>query len=95
MTFKDKGRKLQNQLAYWLEIPKDIALDLPKITLIGNYQAFIENHKGILEYNTDLIRIKISTGQLIITGKDLFVRNILQQEISVEGKISGVEISEG
>ncbi|HEX3031535.1 MAG TPA: sporulation protein YqfC [Bacillota bacterium] len=94
MALKEKGKRLQNKLAYWLEIPSDIALDLPKITLIGGYQAFIENHRGILEYNTRLIRIKVSTGQLVISGRDLLVRNILQQEISVEGNITSVEISE-
>ncbi|HEX3032098.1 MAG TPA: sporulation protein YqfC [Bacillota bacterium] len=94
MSFRERRKKWQDQAANWLEIPKDIALDLPKITVIGNVQAFVENHRGILEYTPELIRIKVSTGQMVIKGKDLFLRNILMHEILVEGAISGIEIKE-
>ena len=32
-------------------------MDLPRITLIGNLQLFVENHKGIIEYSDSRIRI--------------------------------------
>lgn len=94
MTWKDERKKWQNQLANILEIPKDIALDLPKIVLIGSIQAFVENHKGILEYTPELIRIRVSTGELVIKGANLFLRNILMHEIAIEGQISAVELRE-
>lgn len=94
MSWKERRKKWQQQAANWLEIPKDIALDLPKIVLVGNLQAFVENHNGILEYTPELIRIKVSSGELVIRGTDLFLRNILMHEISIEGRISGVELRE-
>ncbi len=94
MSWKEQRKKWQQQAANWLEIPKDIALDLPKIVLVGNLQVFVENHKGILEYTPELIRIKVSLGELVIRGSDLFLRNILMHEITIEGRVYGVELKE-
>lgn len=94
MSWKERRRKLQQQAANWLEIPKDIALDLPKVVLVGNLQVFVENHQGILEYAPELIRIKVSLGELVIRGSELLLRNILMHEIVIEGRISGVELKE-
>jgi sporulation protein YqfC len=94
MSWKDRRRKLQQQTANWLEIPKDIVMDLPKVVMVGNLQVFVENHLGILEYAAELIRIKVSIGELIIRGADLVLRNILRQEILIEGKITGIELIE-
>ncbi|RYD03384.1 hypothetical protein N752_19595 [Desulforamulus aquiferis] len=43
-------------------------LDLPKIVLVGNLQVFIENHRGIVEYNSDKVRIKVGDGEVGIIG---------------------------
>ena len=94
MTWKEERKKWQNQLANTFEIPKDIALDLPKVILVGNIQVFVENHKGILEYTPELIRIRVSIGELAIRGSNLFLRNILIHEIAIEGNIIGVELRE-
>lgn len=94
MSWKDRRRKLQQQTSNWLEIPKDIVMDLPKVVMVGNLQVFVENHLGILEYTAELIRIKVSIGELIIRGADLVLRNILRHEILIEGKITGIELIE-
>ena len=66
-------------------------LDLPKITLVGNLQLYIENHKGIIEYSTGLIRINTKSGILVVTGSDLSIRTIVIEEIIVVGRIDKVE----
>lgn len=75
-----------------MEIPKDIALDLPKVVMVGDLQVFVENHKGILEYTPGLIRIAVSPGELIIRGSDMYLRNILMHEIALEGHITAIEL---
>ena len=67
-------------------------LNLPRIVLIGNLQVFIENHKGIIEYTPEIIRIIIDEGELSITGNDLLLRNIMVDEIIIEGKIKRLEL---
>jgi sporulation protein YqfC len=65
-------------------------LNLPRVVLMGNLQAFIENHRGILEYTPQIVRIGIEEGELEITGENLILRNILPDEICVEGMIKNV-----
>ena len=75
-----------------LELPLDVALDLPKIVLIGDLKINITNHKGIIEYTNELIRINSKIGMIKITGKSLEIKNVLIEEITVNGEIEKVEI---
>mgnify|MGYP003765283993 CR=1 FL=1 len=75
-----------------LELPKDIVLDLPKVILIGNIQLNISNHKGIVEYTQDTIRINSSIGIFKIQGESLELKTILAEEIIIAGNIENIEI---
>ena len=75
-----------------LELPIDIMMDLPKLTVIGNVEAKLLNHKGIIEYTTDTIRINTKSGVFKIIGKDLEIKTILSEEITVVGLIENIEI---
>jgi sporulation protein YqfC len=88
------GRNKKNNLlvlANLLELPDDIVLDLPRMTMLGNKQLLVENHKGIIEYSTALVRIKLSQGTLIIHGEQLSLGNLQQEQILVEGIIKLVQ----
>ncbi|NBI07016.1 sporulation protein YqfC [Senegalia massiliensis] len=82
---------IKTNIAEVLELPKEIVLDLPKITLIGNIQLYIENHKGIVEYSKERIRINSKSGIIRIIGKDLVIKNIVSEEVVVSGKIINIE----
>lgn len=88
---KDKDN-LKLTLTNALELPLDVALDLPKIIIIGDRQVDITNHKGIIEYTSQLIRINSKIGIIKITGQSLEISNILIEEININGSIKGVEI---
>jgi sporulation protein YqfC len=91
--FKDRKKKMEI-LANYLELPKDLMLDLPRITLLGNIQLIIENHRGIIEYTKERIRISTSLGELLIDGEGLVLRNIFPDEIAVDGKIASLKLVE-
>ncbi|GMB00824.1 sporulation protein YqfC [Pelosinus sp. IPA-1] len=86
----NKNRHLQ-RLAGILEIPQDIVLDLPRITMLGNKQLLVENHKGIIEYTPSLVRINLEQGELIIHGKSLVLSNLQIEQILVEGTVGEVK----
>jgi sporulation protein YqfC len=48
---KEKAKRIEGSLADFFELPRDIVLDLSRLTLIGNRQIYLENHKGIVEYD--------------------------------------------
>lgn len=87
----EKGNGVKKSIAEALELPKDIILDVPKIIMIGNLQIYIENHKGILEYTDERIRINTKNNVLRIIGKNLILKNIVMEEIIIVGEINQVD----
>ena len=87
MSWRDLRQKVMEQLSGALEIPGDILPDLPRIILIGDSRLLVENHRGIGMYQSDSVRIGTGCGDLLVRGRDLVVKNILPEEISVEGQI--------
>jgi sporulation protein YqfC len=89
-----KQDEIKKSIAEILELPKDILLDLPKIIMIGSLQIYIENHKGIIEYTSNRVRIHTKSGCIRIIGKDLQIKNIVIDEIVIVGEIHQVEYSD-
>lgn len=84
--------KVKKGITNALELPLDVALDLPKITMVGNLKVDITNHKGIVEYKKEIIRINTNIGIVKITGNSLEIKNILIEEINIDGNIENIEI---
>lgn len=85
-------KDLEYLLAHFLELPKELVMGLPRITILGDIQVVVENHRGIIEYTTELVRIGTSIGELRLTGAGLALRTILPEEIAIDGKIRSVEL---
>jgi sporulation protein YqfC len=88
------SRRLQKKIANFLEIPGDIVLDLPRITLLGNAQMLVENHKGIVEYTGEYIRIRLKHKELIIIGIGLTLGSLQTDELIIEGEIGGLQFED-
>ena len=86
-----KGRI--HRLAGLLELPQDIVLDLPRMTMLGNIQMLVENHKGIIEYTPELVRIRLKQGELVINGSDLVLGNLQAEQILVEGTMNEIRFN--
>lgn len=91
---RESKKRLEYLLAHYLELPKDLVLDLPRVTIIGDIQVFVENHRGIIEYTPERVRVSTSLGELYIEGTGLALRNIFPEEIGVDGKIRAVTLLE-
>lgn len=94
MESKKHKKMLQDNIAGLFEIPTDVMFDLPKITLIGNVQLYIENHRGIIEYRPEAIRISVNTGEVEVIGKELIIRTISSEEIYLDGLIQAVKYNQ-
>jgi len=88
-------RRLRNWTARVLDLPQDVVLDLPRVTLIGGIQLTVENHRGVLHFASDSLRLAMEQGELEVTGRDLTIRSIGPEEVLVEGRITGVLLKQG
>lgn len=87
-------KKKQNRFEELLEIPKEISSNEPKITIMGFNQIFIENYKGILEYQEFYIRIKTYLGIININGFNLNLTEMTSDDILITGKIESIDFEE-
>lgn len=85
-----KSEALSRNIFEFLDMPKDLVMDLPKVTLIGRNEFYLENHRGIIEYGLTRLRINLSRGFLEILGNNLEIKNLLPDEMSVYGDINTI-----
>ncbi|QGP92512.1 YabP family protein [Neomoorella glycerini] len=89
-SWMDRARRLERAITDYLELPADAVLDLPRLTLLGNSRLVVENHRGISEYQPDLVRLLLSTGELEIKGTGMLLREIKPDAIALEGTIQSL-----
>jgi sporulation protein YqfC len=73
-----------------MDLPPDVLLELPRITMLGQLHIYIENHRGLLVYSDNELRLLMKQGQLLIKGKDFVLKTMLPEEILLEGEIEHV-----
>jgi sporulation protein YqfC len=88
------AKKWRQQLSRWItntfELPPDVMMDLPRITMVGQLHIYIENHRGLLTFTDTELRLLLKQGQLLIKGESFVIKTILPEEILLEGKINQV-----
>ena len=82
-----KKGTIGRSVADWLDLPKDVVLDLPRIVLLGQNELGIENHRGIIECSENRMRINLARGFVEITGEELQIRMLCAEEIQLVGQI--------
>ncbi|MBT2602477.1 sporulation protein YqfC [Peribacillus frigoritolerans] len=84
------GKKVKQLMTKTMDLPQDVMMDLPRITMIGQLHIYIENHRGLLAFTDSEVRLMLKNGQLLIKGNAFVIKTILPEEIMLEGKIDKV-----
>ncbi len=89
-----KIKPIKETLSDWWGVPKDIIMDLARLTITGSREIYIENHRGIIKYTDEEILIKTQEGVLSVCGKDLKIEHIRTNDMLILGffKKIGYEI---
>lgn len=82
---------LKNRISEFSELPKDVVLGIPMLTMIGQMELIVENYRGIIEYTDNLVRIHTKDGQIRVIGNDLKVDYYTNDEMKITGCIVSVE----
>jgi len=85
MKLSDKLARVKEKVIYGLDLPVDVALSLPKITIIARKEITIENHKGIIKFSTDELVINTSIGTLTILGENFEIIFVGGTTITLNG----------
>lgn len=74
-----------------LQLPEEILLEKLNIEILGNEKINIINHKGIIYYSSENIRINSTSGLLSIKGKNLLLSTLISEELIIEGEIDSIK----
>ncbi|SDY67059.1 YabP/YqfC family sporulation protein [Thermoactinomyces sp. DSM 45892] len=74
----------------WLDLPPDVASEVPRIEWIGNDRLRVENYKKIEELTEKSISLSTILGFLDIQGSRIVVKVIDSEVVIVEGEIKDV-----
>lgn len=94
---KNKKAKTETSVsekaAKLFSVPRSVMPNVAFIQLAGNRECVVEGCKGIMEYETNII--KINAGENIVTfrGDNLTLRALNDNGAVVEGTITSLEFS--
>lgn len=83
----EKKKKIRSLFTDILELPEEISLDLPKIVLLGNQRLSVENHKGIISYGKNEVKLRVNDGYLVALGNNFVLKGINQTDLFLQGEI--------
>lgn len=86
-----QSKQTTNKIITTLDLPKDLFLGYPNISLCGNREIYISNHRGILSYGQDEMIILIKDYQIQIQGKHLCISSYSKEELTIHGYIRSLE----
>ena len=85
-----KFQKGKEKILNKLDFPSDISLDLPKIIVVGNREITIENHRGLMAFETNMVKINSRIGAITINGEKFEILFIGETTITISGIFKGI-----
>ena len=77
-----------------MDISSELQVIKPIITIYSNKFLSIENYVNIVEFDTNLIRVKTKEKIVKITGDKLVLKYINEGEIGIKGIINYLEFND-
>ena len=73
-----------------LDLPAEAISNTPYVELRGNRSVSIENHRGILVYDGEEIKINVKRGVICVQGSNLTIGGMNRRRIEVRGNIRSI-----
>ena len=82
-------KRISESIADAWGVPKEVIMNIPKLTIAGASEIYIENHKGILSYTDTEIRVSTPMGIVRVFG--LSIDRIRLEDILISGQFKQIE----
>ena len=85
-------KEFANILGEKLSMPPEALGEIPLTEIRGNRSVAIENHRGILEYSEEKVRVAVRHGALTVHGRELRIVSMSGKNLEIRGSIESVEM---
>ena len=83
--------RVASRAADAFDLPGEVLLDLPRITVTGGGRVMVENHQGLMDYSDQLIVVAGGRVTLKIIGDGLELRAMTAEALLITGNVFSVE----
>ena len=83
-------QKVKEKLTTVMSLPKEIALGLPVVTIVGRGEIFVENFKTLLEFTDKKIRLRLKDGVFSLEGEGLVLKQISEENLQINGLVANI-----
>ena len=84
---KDRSSRFANALS----LPPETLGEIPLVLLRGESSLSVENHRGIIAYGSDCVRVGLKEGSLSVQGRDLQIFSMTGKRLELRGFIRCIE----
>ena len=89
---KDKDfQKPLKRIGRILELPQEFLEGAAHIEMAGNREIIIEGCQGIIDYNEETIKLSAGKYAILLTGQNLEIKSLLDENIIIDGTIFSLE----
>ncbi len=83
----------RRKVADWTELPQNLVAGMSFVSLTGNTQLVMENHRGLRCFSSQCMVVASAHGILTVMGDDLLVQILTRDELIIRGRIRQVILS--
>ena len=81
---------IKSKIAQKLNIPEDISDGLPIVTVTGKCEVYVENYRGIIEYENNCIKLQTKVCRICFTGKNLEIVYYTNTDMKITGQLENI-----
>ena len=91
----ERKRNLAQRLATVADLPDEPIPGLSLVEIAGDRRGLVENHKGVMAYSPETIRIRAKFGEICIAGTNLTLSRMTKGQLVICGCIDSVRLLRG
>lgn len=90
-TVKKRQMECLERAAEHLDLPADAIARVTRVEITDDRNVYLENHRGLLEYGDDLIRVRGCGVVVSVSGSGLRIRAMTRWEMNLSGRVERIE----
>jgi sporulation protein YqfC len=88
-------RNFIDRIATAVDLQDEPIPGMPLVEIAGERRVLIENHRGVLEYGTERIRVKVKFGHVCVCGSGLELARMNRGQLVISGVVNEVQLIRG
>lgn len=87
-----RGRGFWNKVTEVADLQAEPQPGEALVELVGGNRVLIENHMGVIGYDSEQICVKVKFGQLTVIGSKMVLSRMTKEQLLITGYIESIQL---